>query len=135
MTEFEIAYMFTEISGLLSTNFMNFASLTFAFLVSSVLGAQRLSRPMAFIALALYSLLSLAVIYQIYRTLIAVVRLGQEIKEKAQLEGSALKWHVLTDSGDLTMAVMPLLPVAIMIIAFCASLYFFKECRSGKFRL
>lgn len=135
MTEFETAYMFNEIVNSMSTMSMNFAALLFAFLVASVAGANRLSRGMAVLALSAYVVVVTVTIFIFSRLVLSFGGLSLQIRDMANEPGSSLAWHELRHASDVTLTLVPYLTILIYVGAFVGSLYFFRECRRGKFQL
>jgi hypothetical protein len=135
MTDFETAYMFSELVNSMSATSMNYAGFLFAFLVASVAGAERLSRGMAVVALSAYGVVVLITIFIFSRMLLSFSELAIQIRGLANEPGSSLAWHELKHASDAALTLVPYLAMVIFLGAFAGSLYFFRECRRGNFRI
>jgi len=135
MTDFEIAYLFSELVNSMTATSMNYATFLFAFLVASVAGAERLSRGMMIIALSAYGVIMIITIFIFSRMLLGFSGLATQIRDMANEPGSSLGWHELRYAPDIALTLAPGLAILIYLVAFVGSLYFFRECRRGRFGL
>ncbi len=134
MTEFETAYMFNEIVNTSTTWTVNFNALLFAFLIASVMSAERLSRGMVVVALFIYSSIVIIMLYQFTRLMTSFVNLALQAKAMANETGSGIAWMAVRDIPEWSVDATPFI-VLVWVTMYIASLYFFRECRAGKFRL
>lgn len=135
MSDYELAYLFTEHIALSLGVFGNFVTLLFAFLVASALAAPRLSRSLAIVSLFMFTFFSMCAVIQIYAATSDIVWLGELIRVAATVEGSDLRAHAMNDFPAFLLTGMPIgFPLTIVFV-YVGAVYFFFLCRRGEFRL
>lgn len=135
MTDFETVYLFNDSINMMFTVAVNYTTLIFAFLVASVMAAERMSRGMIVVSLVTYVVISLIMIFQNSRLLVTWSNLALEIREMAKEPNSNVAWHALKGAPVEALTLSPHLLNLMYVIALLGSLYFFRECRRGRFGL
>jgi hypothetical protein len=135
MTDFETVYLFNDSTNMMFTLAANFSTLIFAFVVASAMGAQRLSRSMVVFALSAYGVIAVSMILHNSRLMVTWRNLALQIREMAGDQNSNVPWHVLKSSPEALLTLVPHLVNVSYVLVFIGSLYFFRECRRGNFRI
>ena len=135
MTDYELAYLFSETASNLSTYITNHIGFVFAFLTASALAATRLSRGLMVVALSIFTFFQMVAILQINRAFASFAGLASRMKEASAIDGSDLAWTGILSVPELWLSIVPSIMAVILIIVHGGALYFFFLCRRGEFRL
>ena len=135
MTDFEIVYLLNDSINMMFSLAVNYTTLIFAFLVASVMAAERMSRGMVVVSVFTYGVISLIMVFQNSRLLVTWSNLAVQIREMAGEPDSNVAWHALKGAPIEALTLSPYLLNLTYVVALLGSLYFFRECRRGRFGL
>lgn len=130
MTEFEMAYLLTDMQSALANYTATFFTGVSGFLVSGYVAAHRLNRTMLAVVLSLYTVWFVPVVFMMSRMGISFSGLLHEMHQFAAA-GKGLQWHAAATAiapdwlFDLGPYPMYLFGVAV----YCGTMYFFLHCR------
>ncbi len=122
MTDFELAYVFNEHVETQVTMLFGYFSITSAFLVASYLTAHSLSRFLAWVVIALYSVASLALIIISHRYVQMLVGIRNQMSE-------SMLWHPAAYEAPFLLPLTFYLINISLLAIFIASLWFFRIAR------
>jgi len=129
MSDFEMFMAFNATFDLLLTVFTIFIATVFAFLVASLLLAPKLTRPLAGIALGLFTSVSALLVWIAYNVVVNLGNLVEEINVAVTEGSSTLTWPNYVGPDAPTGIGMPI--VVLMLLAAIAALVFFFNQRFG----
>ena len=127
MSDFELMYLFNDATNVVTNYFSLYITIVFAFLVCAYLVADKLSRHMVYIIIALYTIISLSIGYTLNRFTQNVTNLGLEIMRLIETGQSQLTWSTLADDIDNPAGLMfyPTTMIIVVLISYTGSLLFF----------
>lgn len=103
MTDYEVAYLFLETVNTMNGLTQSFVGTLFAFLIASALAAQRLSRNLSRIALALFGVTQIMMIFQVWNASRSFANLALEIKTRSIAPAGDLTWHAVHNAPSWTI--------------------------------
>jgi hypothetical protein len=129
MTEFEMAYLMTDMQGALMTSTTTLTTITSAFLVTGYVVGHRLSRSMACAAIVVFAWSFISTAFITSRQIVSLLGLVGQINEYAAA-GKGLGWHAAArpiigwafDGG-------PYLFMLFCAVVFVGSILFFFHAR------
>lgn len=128
MTEYEMAYLYSEMQLGIVAQWSLYVSVMSAFLIMSFLAAHRLSRAMSALAITLFSWFWYVLLMLGYREYASFVGLMAEMK-KFKEAGKGLYWHSATQTPEILLKVIPSAWIAFQLIFYAAAVGFFFHCR------
>jgi len=134
MTDYELASLFVEHRNAWLFSIELLYTILGLFLAASAFAATRLSRGLMTIVLVTYVILYQSAAFTTSGDAENFFGVVHAIKEKAKAPGSPLEWHTALDLPDTLLAMAPTLGIAVNMILFICSLYFFYLCRRGHFK-
>lgn len=134
MSEFEHVYLFFEIVSVGTSTIANFFTVVFGMLVASYLAAHRLDRVMIVIALAIYSMVCLGFINEIYQVYSDFARLGLKLEAMGGLPNSDLGWFGPVAVGGDALNVIPKMVLTMTLATYVGSIVFFFRARRANKR-
>ena len=128
MTDFEIVIAYTDVVATGHSLIGNYLTVLFAFLVTSYLAADKVSSSIAYIVLALFSLIAVGMIMEIWIIENDLRGMANLIRERVASGSSDLAWHGSASYGWEER--ITTLKVPSMIGAYLASVVFFLRERT-----
>jgi hypothetical protein len=131
MTEFEMAYLLTDMQAAISTGSSELITLVTGFLVAGYTVGHRLSRWMLAVVLGIFGYWYSMSVFILSRQILSLGGLVQEIHSFAE-SGKGLQWHVAAGQIPPSWLVQDVTPVALNIVfitVFAAAIAFFLQCR------
>jgi hypothetical protein len=128
MSEFEMAYLHTELFNAVQLTLTVYVSVLSGFLVLSYLAAHRLTRTMTAISLFVYAGFSATVVFGANRVLVSYAGLSREMHTFAGA-GKGLAWHSTATLVPWLPEALPFAFLAAGILASIGSIVFFFHCR------
>lgn len=129
MTEFEMAYLVTDMQIAVSTTFATLFTITSAFLLAGYYAAHRLTPLMIGVLIVIYAWSFFGTTFMINRELISLFGLAGEINTYAST-GNGLQWHAAANPAPAwLLSVGVVLAFCLNVIIFIATLVFFFHCR------
>ena len=128
MTEYEMAYLFTEMQMTIIAQLSLYVSVMSGFLIMSFLAAHRLSRTMLVLAISLFSWLWYVLLMLSYREMASFIGLMGEMR-KFKDAGRGLNWHSAVQMPAILLAVVPTSWIAFQLSFYLAAVGFFFHCR------
>lgn len=135
MTNYELAYLFSENVILLTNLLYQNSSIIFAFVAVSSVAATRLSRNLSILAVALFSISQLLSGIAITRAAVTFSGIASRLREAGNIEGSDLAWHAVVTAPSILHTLIPYLSAFLCLIMYLGAVYFFILCGRGEFRL
>jgi hypothetical protein len=129
MSDFEMIMVFNEAFNFLLSSFTTFLSIVFAFLVASTLLAARLTRTLAGIAVALFSVASVFFIALTRAVAGDVGSTAGQIKLAVAEGRSTLNWVGFVETSAPVGGVLQVMVPTLMALTFVAALVFFFHQR------
>jgi len=132
MSEYEHAYMFTEILQTANASMANYMAIVFGMLVASYFAAHRIDRIMVCLGLGVYSVFCMGFINEISHIYHDFGRIGAKIQGLGQVDGTSLGWMgpALMDT-PLPMMLVPKIITVMVVAIYIASLLFFFRARKA----
>jgi len=130
MTEFEMAYLMTDMQSAIA----NMSTVCFTgvsgFLVGGYFAAHRLNRTLVAILIFLYTLWFYQTVFLLSRMGISLVGLVREIHQFAAA-GKGLQWHsaAFAQAPDWVLDLGAVPAYVTGLIVYCGTIYFFLQCR------
>lgn len=129
MTEFEMAYLMTDMQGALMTSMTTLTTITSAFLVAGYVVSHRLNRLMVGAAIGVFAWSFVSTAFITSRQIVSLLGLVEQIHDYAAA-GKGLAWHAAAsplirwalDGG-------PYFFIGFCFLVFIGSLAFFLHCR------
>ena len=131
MTEFEMAYLLTDMQSAAANELAILFSLLFAFLGASYVAAHRLTRTMLGFGIASYSFLYLTISGLLSRLTISATGLILQM-HAFSAAGKGLQWHASASQTAPAVWVAPVTPYvmpAFLALIYVGSLMFLVHCR------
>lgn len=129
MTEFEMAYLLTDMQAALATQGALFFTLVSGFLVTSFVAAHRLTRLMVVVAITLYTAFYLQMIFTFSRMGISMAGLVQQMHQFAA-DGKGLAWHAASNAvPEWALQMAPYPAYLSGTLVYAATIIFFFHCR------
>lgn len=129
MTEFEMAYLLTDMQSAMANEFAILFSLLFGFLGASYVAAHRLSRMMLSVAIPSYTLLYFLVGGLLKALSVSFFGLISQM-HAFSASGKGLLWHAsATAAPAFWIPVVPYVVPTILLLTYVGSLVFFFQCR------
>jgi len=128
MTDYELVYLFKEVTRLASDFFLGYISIVVGFLAIGLFFGQMLSRILIILTVGLYSFLSIAAISSIWREYQTFEAMALQIRKRAA-EGADLAWLPVVQAPEIAFRVAPISIGLMLVVIFCASIYFFFQVR------
>jgi heme/copper-type cytochrome/quinol oxidase subunit 2 len=129
MTEFEMAYLVTDMQIAVSTTSATLFTITSAFLLAGYYVAHRLTPLMIGVLIVIYAWSFFGTAFMLNREFISLFGLAGEINTYAGA-GKGLHWHAAANPAPawlLNTGIM--LGAALNVVIFVATLIFFFHCR------
>jgi len=130
MSDFEMFMSFNSTFDSLLSVFTIFIATVFAFLVASLLLATRLTRPLAGIALGLFTIVSALFVWTAYNVVVNLGNLVEEINAAVAEGSSTLTWPNFV-GPDAPTGIGMLFPVVMLLAAIAALIFFFQHRFGG----
>lgn len=127
MTEFEMAYLLTDMQSALANEFAILFSLLFTFLGASFAAAHRLTTLMMALALSAYSILFVWITALITGLTYSLLGLRSHMHNYS-LTGKGLQWHGSAVGAGLSTSTAYIV-LATLIAIWVGSFVFFFHCR------
>lgn len=134
MTDYELASLFVEHRNAWLFSIELMYTILGVFLGVSAFAATRLSRGLMGIVLITYVILYQSAAFTTSGDAANFFGIVRQIKDRVKSSGSELEWHTALNIPDTMLAVAPTLGMAVNMILFVCSLYFFYLCRRGHFK-
>ena len=129
MTEFEMAYLVTDMQIAVSTTSATLFTITSAFLVAGYYVAHRLTPLMIGVLIVIYAWSFFGTTFVLNRELISLFGLAGEIHSYAGT-GKGLHWHAAANPAPAWLLSAGVVAAfALNVIVFVATLVFFFHCR------
>lgn len=131
MTEFEMAYLLTDMQAAISTGSSELLTLVTGFLVAGYSVGHRLSRWMLAVVVGIFAYWYSVSVFILSRQIITLTGLVQEIHRFAE-SGKGLQWHSAAGTIPpqwLVQDVGPVMLNTVFIAVFTAAIAFFFQCR------
>ena len=135
MTDYEKASLFVDFLNTSNMVFSNYMAVVFAMLAASWFLAHRMSRLVAILFLALYSLGALMSGFGVFAAFTDFANLGVFIHQTAQAEGGDLRWLAPAGPGGAGMSALPVFVAIMVLSAYAGSIVFFFIVRRNKLDL
>ena len=132
MSEYEKASLFVEFLNTANFVFSNFMALVFAMLAASFFIAHRMSRRVAALFLALYTVGALMMGFGVFAAFSDFASLGVFIHETAPPDGGDLRWMGPTGLTGKQMGALPVFVGTLVLLAYAGSIVFFFLVRRRK---
>lgn len=135
MTDYELAELFTQNFALIQDQFINYATVLFAFLVSGYLIASKLSAAMTTIIVAIFTGFAFDSISIIWFICNDVVSLQEIMHERVSAGSTELAFHAAArpEFNTNNLTAFTLIRVLTAIGAYIGALvFFFHQRRSGR---
>ena len=130
MTDYELIYLFSMTAERLSTVFMDYVTILFAFLVAAFLVAPLLSKRMIWFAIGSYVFVQVSIVLTISSIMSGMIRFLNQLSDRSIAGNGSISW--LTDNqgylGGLQVVALffPFFLIAIVL----ASIWFLFEQRN-----
>lgn len=129
MTEFEMAYLVTDMQIAVSTTSATLFTITSAFLLAGYYVAHRLTPLMIGVVIVIYAWFFFGTTFMLNRELISLFGLAAEIHTHAEA-GKGLHWHAAANPAPAwVLSIGIVVGFALNAVIFIATLVFFFHCR------
>ena len=130
MTEFEMAYLLTDMQAMMATQATTSLTVVSGFLIAGYIAAHRLNRLMVGILLGIYTYWFLGTAFQLSRQVASHSGLILKMHNYAAA-GKGLEWHAAKDAmaPRWVLEAAPTSAVLFASAIFAASIVFFFQCR------
>jgi hypothetical protein len=135
MTDYEKASLFVDYLNTSNMVFSNYMAIVFAMLAASWFLAHRMSRLVAILFLALYSIGALMSGFGVFAAFTDFANLGVSIHQTAQTDGGELQWLAPAGPGGAGMGALPVFVAFMVLSAYAGSIVFFFLVRRKKLNL
>ena len=129
MTEFEMAYLITDMQAAIMMSTTTLTSITSAFLITAYIASHRLSRIMTLTAVSVFAWAFVTTAFIASRQVVSLLGLVKEINAYAA-SGKGLAWHAAASPIiGWAMDGGPYLFNGFAVVVFAGSIAFFFHCR------
>jgi len=128
LTNYELVYLFKEVTRLASDFFMTYISIVVGFLAIGLFFGQMLPRSLTAIIVGLYSVISISTVLSVMAEFHSMSSMALQIKERAT-EGADIGWLPINNAPPLALELLPIYFGLILVIVFTCSIFFFFRIR------
>lgn len=132
MTEFEKAALFVEFLSASNAVFSNYMALVFGMLAASFFVANKMSRLVMILFLALYTIVAFQTGSGVIFAFTDFANLGTFIHETVPAGGGELRWLGPAGPSGSSMKALPVLVTTMVLVTYTGSVVFFFVVRHNR---
>jgi len=124
LTNYELVFLFKEVTRLASDFFMTYISIVVGFLAIGLFFGQTLPRSLTAIVVGLYSVISLSTVLSVMGEFQAMGSLALQIRARAA-QGADIEWLPINSAPSWVLESLPVYFGLVLAVVFICSIFFF----------